>query len=75
MIAHNLHIGQKVEDFAAFESAITRCQSDENVQFYRRDSRSVDKTLPRLDIAQIYPCNILQYFTILENGYFQMKKM
>ena len=39
-MAHNLHIGQKFEDFAAFESAIMRYQNAENVQFYRRDSRS-----------------------------------
>ena len=47
-MAHNLHIGQKFEDFAAFESAIMRFQNAENVQFYRRDSRSVDKAQPRL---------------------------
>ena len=48
-MAHNLHIGQKFEDFAAFESAIMRYQNAENVQFYRRDSRSVDKAQPRLE--------------------------
>ena len=49
-MAHNLHIGQKFEDFAAFESAIMRYQNAENVQFYRRDSRSVDKAAqPRLE--------------------------
>ena len=48
-MAHNLHIGQKFEDFAAFESAIMRYQNAENVQFYRRDSRSVEKAQPRLE--------------------------
>ena len=48
-MAHNLHIGQKFEDFAAFESAIMRYQNAENVQFYRRDSRSVDKAQPRFE--------------------------
>ena len=48
-IAHNLHIGQKFEDFPAFESAIIRYQNAENVQFYRRDSRGVDKAQPRLE--------------------------
>ena len=48
MMAHNLHLGQKIEDFAAFESAIMRYQNAENVQFYRRNSRSVDKAQPRL---------------------------
>ena len=46
-MAHNLHIGQK---FAAFESAIMCYQNAElNVQFYRRDSRSVDKAQLRLE--------------------------
>ena len=48
-MAHNLHIGQKFEDFAAFESAIMRYQNAENVQFYRRDSRSVEKAQLRLE--------------------------
>ena len=48
-MAYNLHIGQKFEDFAVFESAIMRYQNAENVQFYRRDSRSVDKAQPRLE--------------------------
>ena len=48
-MAHNLHIGQTVEDFAAFESAIMRYQNAENVQFYRRDFRRVDKAQPRLE--------------------------
>ena len=50
-MAHNLHKGQKFEDFAAFErlSAIMRYQNAENVQFYRRDPRSVDKAQPRLE--------------------------
>ena len=48
-MAHNLHVGQKFEDFAAFENAIMRYQNAENVQFYRRDSRSVDKDQPRLE--------------------------
>ena len=48
-MAHNLHIGQKFDYFAAFESAIMRYQNAENVQFYRSDSRSVDKTQPRLE--------------------------
>ena len=44
-----LGLGQKFEDLAAFESAIMRYQNAENVQFYRCDSRSVDKAQPRLE--------------------------
>ena len=48
-MAYNLHIGQNFEDFAAFESAIMRYKNAEYVQFYRCDSRSVDKAQPRLE--------------------------
>ena len=48
-MAHNLHIGQKFEDLAAFESAIMRYQNAENVQFYWRDSKSVDEAQSRLE--------------------------
>ena len=36
-MAHRLHIGQKFEDFSAFESAIERYQNAEYVQFWKRD--------------------------------------
>ena len=69
MIAISLHIGEKDKDFAGFASAITRYQNAEYVQFYRRDSRSVDKAQPRLNIVtQTCPSNILQYFTTLKHG-------
>ena len=42
-ILHILHIGQKFENFQAFESAIEHYQNAESVQFYKRDSRSVEK--------------------------------
>ena len=48
MMAHNLIIGQKFEDLVAFESAITRYQNAENIQFFKRDPRSVDKAKPLL---------------------------
>ena len=41
------HIGQKVENFQAFESANERCQNAESVQFYKRD-RSVEKVQVRI---------------------------
>ena len=74
MIAISLHIREKDRDFAGFASAITRYQNAEYVQFYRRDSRSVDKAQPRLNITQTCPSNILQYFTTLKHGYFQVEK-
>ena len=42
-MAHILHIGQKFENFQAFESAIEHDQNAKSVQFYKRDSRSVEK--------------------------------
>ena len=46
-MAHILHIGQKFEDISAFESAVTHYQNAEIVQFYRRDTRTVEKAQPR----------------------------
>ena len=47
-MAHSIHVGQKFEDYQAFESAIEHCQSGESVQFYKRDSRPVQKAKPRV---------------------------
>ena len=47
-MAHNIHIGQKFEDFRTFESAQKRYQNVESVQFYKRDSRTVEKAQPRI---------------------------
>ena len=43
---HSIHVGQKFEDYKAFESAIERYQSAKSVQFYKRDSRTVQKAKP-----------------------------
>ena len=43
---HSIHVGQKFEDNQAFESAIECYQSAESVQFYKRDSRAVQKAKP-----------------------------
>ena len=47
-MAHSIHVGQKFEDYQAFESAIEPYQSAESVQFYKRDSRTVQKAKPRV---------------------------
>ena len=48
-MANSIHVGQKFEDYQAFESAIERNQSAESVQFYKRDSRTVQlEALERL---------------------------
>ena len=46
-MARILHIGQKVENFQAFESAIERYQNAESVHVYKRD-RSVEKAPVRI---------------------------
>ena len=38
---NRMHIVQKCEDFSAFESAISHYQNAENVQFYKRGSRTI----------------------------------
>ena len=47
-MAHSIHVRQKFEDYQSFESAIERYQSAESVQFYRRDSKTVQKAQPRV---------------------------
>ena len=47
-MAHSIHVGQKFEDYQAFESAIEHYQSAESVQFYKRDSRTVQEAKPRV---------------------------
>ena len=43
-MAHSIY----VEDYQAFESARERYQRAESVQFYKRDSRTVQKAKPRV---------------------------
>ena len=45
-MAHNIQVGQKFEDYQAYESAIEHIQGAESVQFYKRDSRTVQKAKP-----------------------------
>ena len=45
-IVHSIHVGQKYEDYQAFESALERYQSAESVQFYKKDSREVQTAKP-----------------------------
>ena len=48
-MAHSIHVGQKFEDYrGAFGSTIERCQCAESVQFYKRDSRTVQKAQARV---------------------------
>ena len=61
-MAHNIHIGQKFEDFRAFESAIERYQTVESVQFFKRDSRTVEKAQPRFTNKILNPR--LKYYEI-----------
>ena len=49
-MAHKVHIGQQFDDFSAFESAISQYQNNENVQFFKRDSRLKAGFLTRLSI-------------------------
>ena len=38
-MANRMHVGQKFEDFSAFESATRHYQNAENVQIYKQDPR------------------------------------
>ena len=43
-----LNIGKKFEDFSSLEIAIQQYQKEENVQFFRRSSRTIEKAKPRM---------------------------
>ena len=47
-MAHKVHIGQQFDDFFGFESFIEDYLYNECVQFFRRDSRTVEKAVGRL---------------------------
>ena len=64
---HSIHVGQKFEDYLAFESAIERYQSAESVQFYKRDSRTVQKA--KLCVQKKWPsCGLNQQPPVLKSG-------
>ena len=47
-MAQMLNIGKKFEDFSSLEIAIQQYQKEENVQFFRRSSRTIEKAQPRM---------------------------
>ena len=47
-MAHSILGGQKFEDYQAFERPTEHYQSAESVQFYKRDSKTVQKAKPRV---------------------------
>ena len=47
-MSQKLNIRQKSEDFSSFEIAIQQYQNAENVQFFRRSSRTIAKEQPRM---------------------------
>ena len=47
-MALSIHVGQKFEDYQAFESAIECYQIAKSMQFYNRDSRTVQKARLRV---------------------------
>ena len=54
-MAHKVHIGQQFDDFSAFESAISQYQNNENVQFFKRDSRSLEAAKGRVSNKTFNP--------------------
>ena len=47
-MAQMLNIGKKFEDFSSLKIAIQQYQKEENVQFFRRSSQTIEKTQPRM---------------------------
>ena len=61
-MAHKVHIGQQFDNFLAFESFIERYQYNECVQFFRRDSRTVEKAVGRLPNRTLNPA--IKYYEV-----------
>ena len=55
IMAHKVHIGQHFDSFLAFESFKERYQNTEYVQFYRRDSRTVEAPVARCPKKTLNP--------------------
>ena len=47
-MAQMLNIGKKLEDFSSLEIATQQYQKEENVQFFRRSSRTIQKAQPTM---------------------------
>ena len=47
-MAQMLNIRKKFEDFSSLEIAIQQYQKEENVQFFRRSSQTIEKAQPRM---------------------------
>ena len=47
-MAQMLNLGKKFEDFSSLEIAIQQYQKEENVQFFRRSPRTIEKVQPRM---------------------------
>ena len=46
--AQMLHIGKEFEDFSSLKIAIRQYQKVENIQFFKRNSRTIEKAQPRM---------------------------
>ena len=49
-----LNMGKKFEDISSLEIAIQQYQKEENVQFFRRSSRTIEKAQPRMPDKKLY---------------------
>ena len=61
-MAQMLNIGKKFEDFSSLKIAIQQCQKEENVQFFRRSSPTIEKAQPWMPHKKLNEC--LKYYEI-----------
>ena len=52
-MAKMLNIGKKFEDFSSLEIAIQHYQKEENVKFFRRSARTIEKAQPRMPYKKL----------------------
>ena len=65
-MAQMLNIGKKCTEFSSLEIAIHQYQKEENVQFFRRSSRTIEKAQPRMPDKNLMSIlNIMRYHFIV----------
>ena len=67
-MSQKLNIGQKFEDFSSFEIAIQQYQNAENVQFFRRNSRTIAKAQPWMPEKKLIMPEVLRDSVSLYTG-------
>ena len=75
-MSQKLNTGQKFEDFSSFKIAIQQYQNAENVQFFRRNSRTIAKAhlrMPEKKLDERLKYYEIQFHCILDGKNFKSR--